>query len=118
MATNRVYAEGRKMPYTASAAIESGDPVVVGSRVGIAQGDIANGASGILDMGGVYELPKANGAISQGALVYWDPDGNPQGGESGAGAIATTSATGNTLAGYAFAAAGATDETVEVKING
>lgn len=107
---------GDMMNYTASAAISSGDPVLVGVRLGVAEGDIANGGTGVLAMTGVHTVRKATGAITQGAALYWDADGNPVGGASGAGALTTTS-TDNTLAGYAFKAAGSSDTTVEIKIN-
>lgn len=108
--------DGKTINYTASADIESGDLVVVGVRVGVAVTDIANGESGVLEMEGVFELPKATGAISQGALVYWDADGTPVGGASGDGCLTTTSSA-NTLAGYVVEAAGETAATVKVKIN-
>lgn len=107
---------GLTMNYTASAAIASGDLVVVGLRVGVAVADIANTETGTLELQGVFELPKVSGAITQGALVYWDADGNPVGGVSGAGGLTTTS-NGNTLAGFAVEAAGETAATVKVKIN-
>jgi len=108
--------DGKTMNYTASADISSGDLVVVGVRVGVAAADIANGAVGVLEMEGVFELPKVTGAITQGALVYWDADGTPVGGVSGDGGL-TTSTSGNTLAGYAVEAAGETAATVKVKLN-
>lgn len=97
--------------------VSSGDVVVVGSnKVCVATGDIDNGDSGVLACTCVHKIPKASGAISQCAKVYWDEDGNPYGGTSGAGAMTTTSS-GNTYAGYAFAAAGASDTHVYVKLD-
>lgn len=110
---------GKVMSYAnaTGVAIVAGQAVAVGARVGVALTDIANGASGELAMEEVFELPKATGVIGQGVTVYWDADGNPVGGTSGAGAMTTTSSS-NTEAGYAFAAAGNTDATVLVKLRG
>lgn len=118
MAVNH-FQRGKVLTYVnaTGVAIAAGAAVVVGARVGVALTDIANGASGELAMEEVFELPKATGAISQGATVYFDADGNPVGGTSGAGAMTTTSES-NTEAGYAFAAAGNTDATVYVKLRG
>lgn len=108
--------EGHTLKYTPSAAHSAGDLIVVGVRVGVAKTDLANGVEGILEMTGVFTLPKVTGAITQGALVYWDADGNPVGGASGAGGL-TTTASGNTLSGYAVEGADSGDATVKVKIN-
>lgn len=87
--------------------INAGDVVVFGSRVGIAAADIANGATGAVHVVGVFEFPKATGAITLGAAVYWDATNKK----------ITTTSTSNTLAGFAVAAAESADETVKVKIN-
>jgi len=109
--------KGERLLYTALSDIASGDPVVVGARLGVACGDIATGETGALDMEGVFSLPKVTGAIGQGADCYFDADGTPVGGASNAGAITTTS-TDNTAAGYAFEAAGSTDTHVRLKLRG
>lgn len=118
MATNHIQ-RGKVLSYAnaTGAAIASGEVVVVGTRIGMALTDIANGAIGEVGMEDVFELPKATGAIAQGAVVYWDADGTPVGGTSGAGA-ATTTSTDNVEAGYAFAAAGESAATVQVKLRG
>ena len=54
----------------------------------------------------VWNLPKDTSAIGQGALVYVTSTGD-----------ITTTATGNTLAGKAFAAAATGASTVDVKLN-
>ncbi len=108
---------GEIIQVTAPADIVGGDVVVVGTRIGVACADIAEDAIGSVAMEGVFSLPKATGAIAQGAAVYWDADGTPVGGTSGAGA-ATTTSTDNVEAGYAFAAAGESAATVQVKLRG
>jgi predicted RecA/RadA family phage recombinase len=89
--------------------ILSGAVVVMGARIGVALVDIPDGQTGSVQVKEVFSLPKkATDVIGQGDLVYWDAT---------PGEI-TTTATDNTLAGYAFAAAadGATD--VRVDLNG
>lgn len=100
--------EGDRLQYTAGADITSGSGVLVGVRLGVAATDIANGAVGILAMCGVFELPKlSTDVVAQGALLYWDNTNKRL----------TVTATSNTLAGYAFAAAGNGVATVNIHIN-
>ncbi len=66
-----------------------------------AQGDVA-----VLALEGVYTLPKATGAITLGAKLYWDNTAKN----------ITTTASGNTFCGYAFSAQASGDATVAVKL--
>lgn len=95
----------------AATALKSGDPVAIGtSHIGIAQTDAAVGDQVSVAVWGVYTLPKVTGtgtAIAQGDTVYLTTAGN-----------ITTTATGNTYAGYAWMAAATTDTTVNVKLIG
>jgi len=55
----------------AAAAYESGDIVTVGATAGIAAGKTAIGDDVVVNMEGVFAVPKvASGAITQGAKVY------------------------------------------------
>jgi len=108
--------KGQKLLYTALVGVIAGDPVVIGSRLGVADTNIGTGETGVLSMEGVFSLPKSTGAISQGADCYFDVDGAPVD-ASNAGAI-TITASGNVAAGYAFAAAGSADTHVKVKLRG
>ncbi|WP_367154658.1 DUF2190 family protein [Methylomonas sp. HYX-M1] len=87
------------------AAVNSGDPVVIGSNsdalIGIALVDIANGATGAVALEGVWEVPKVSAAvIATGEYVMWDAsaaafDDNaatPAAGDVSDGAIAWESA--------------------------
>jgi predicted RecA/RadA family phage recombinase len=86
--------------------INSGDFVFVGSLFGVAQTDIANGATGAVLLKGAVILPKAAGAIAQGAKVYWIT-----------GTLnVTATATSNTFIGYAVSAALTGDTTAEVQL--
>jgi predicted RecA/RadA family phage recombinase len=100
---------GNVLDHSPAAAVASGAVVVIGARVGVALADIAANATGSLQVTGVFQLPKkAADTIAQGALVYWDAT-NSQ---------ITTTASGNTLAGFAANAAAASVTSVNVKING
>lgn len=83
---------GRTMSANAPYAVVSGAAALLGSIVGVAQTDVANGVEGEWDLEGVFDLAKATGqAWSFGAKIYWD---------NTAKNFTTTSA-GNTLAGVA-----------------
>jgi predicted RecA/RadA family phage recombinase len=97
---------GDVMTVTVSADTASGDVVVAGSLVGVAVASAKDGEECEVSLTGVYELPKATGSISQGAKVYF----------VAADKNFTTTASGNTLAGYAFKAAANGDATVLVKL--
>lgn len=99
--------------YTPGSAVTGGDVVVLGEIVGVAPVDLAANELGALQIQGVYRFPKATGAITVGARVYWDADGSPVSGDASSGA-ATTTASGNKIAGYAVAAVASGDETVDV----
>lgn len=88
---------GDVLDYTAGSAIASGAVVVMGVRIGIAVANIASGDVGPVRVKGVVELAKlSTDTPAQGALLYWDA----------ANSRLTTTAGGNTLAGYAAKAAG------------
>lgn len=100
-------AVGNTMEFTAAADVASGAVVVVEDVVGIAAGDVADGASGVLNLGGVYELPKAAAQPwAAGTRVYWN------------GSAATTTEASNTLLGVAYRAAASAAETGYVRLNG
>jgi len=100
--------EGEVLNHVAAAAIISGAVVLIGKRIGVAVADIASGEIGALAVEGVFALPKvAANAPAQGALLYWDNTAK----------LITTTAAGNTLAGYAAAPAVNGDATVQININ-
>jgi predicted RecA/RadA family phage recombinase len=73
--------EIRTAKYTAGADIAVDDIVILGvidakkCRVGVARQAIANGATGIVAISGVWEFPKVTGAvIKAGESVNWDSD--------------------------------------------
>ena len=55
-----------------AAAVVSGDPVLVGNVLGVATGNIAIGATAVLELEGVFTLPKVStDNIAQGAVLAW-----------------------------------------------
>lgn len=91
------------------AAVTAGTMVKIGSRVGVCAVDIANSASGAVALSGVFNsIPKiTTDVVTVGADLYWDNTNKRL----------TLTATANTLAGFAYAAAGNGVTTVTVCIN-
>ncbi|WP_082434895.1 DUF2190 family protein [Pedobacter sp. Hv1] len=89
---------GKILDYTntTGSAITSGSLVIFGILFGVAVTDIAVGETGSVEMTGVFEFPKASGAITQGAKVYWDAT---------AGNVTTTATSNTAIGGCAEAAA-------------
>lgn len=100
--------EGLAVDHAPAAARAAGAATLIGARIGVAVNDVAANASGVFRVRGVFNLPKlSTDNVAQGALLYWD----------NANLRLTTTASGNTLAGYAVAAAGSGVATVDVSIN-
>lgn len=86
--------------------IAAGDVVSLTTRVGIAAGDIENGATGTVATEGVFSIAKtASLAVAQGDAVYFN-----------ATTKAITKTETDVPAGWAVAAAAAADTEVLVKI--
>jgi len=101
--------KGEALYYTPADDAANGSVVVLGTRIGVAAGDIPAGAAGTVHVEGVFKLAKAEGeAIALGTAVCYD---------SAADAI-TAAAEGNTPAGYAVQAAAENDVSVLVKLLG
>jgi predicted RecA/RadA family phage recombinase len=98
---------GEVIDFTPAADVASGEPVAIGSRVGVAHTDVAAGETGTFAVLGVYSLPKTNSALAQGVAVFLTPAGQISG-----------TATGNTPAGYAWDAVDAAATMVSVKLLG
>lgn len=98
--------DGHYLDYTPDVAVSAGDVVISGALIGIAVGDIAANATGVISTSGVYEIVKDSGAITLGAKVYWDASGK----------VATATSTSNTEIGVAVLAAAEGDSTCLVKL--
>lgn len=100
--------KGNTINYTNSGAakIAAGDAVSLTNRIGIAAGDIAAGAVGTLAVEGVFEIDKtASLAIAVGDAVYFSTSTKK-----------ITKTDTDVPAGWAIAAATASDTSVLVKI--
>ncbi len=101
-------AQGLTIDHAPAAARASGAATLIGTRLGVAVNDVAANQVGVFAVDGVYVLPKlGTDNVAQGAPLFWD----------NTNLRLTLSASGNTAAGYAFAAAGAGVATVQIKIN-
>ncbi len=101
------YQAGYKVDYTPSSAVAVGDAVMLNDLLAVAERPIPANKLGAVAVKGVFKIPKAAGAIGQGAIVYWDA----------ANSNITTTSSGNKRAGKAAEAAASGDATVKVLIN-
>lgn len=81
--------------------------MLIGAIGGVAKTDIADGKTGAVHISGVFSVPKASGAVTQGALLYWDSNNENL----------TTTASGNTLVCVAAEAAASGDANVKILLN-
>ena len=93
---------------TTSSAIDAGTIIIYGARAAVAAATIPPGETGAITLTGAFEVPKATGEITAGAVVYYDAESDK----------ATTTAQDNTVIGIAAYAATSSDETVIVRLNG
>lgn len=106
--TTKYKMRGAVIDYVAGSNLLSGAVVVIGVKVGVLLADIASGATGSVQIAGVFELAKlSTDAPAQGALVYWDA-GNSR---------LTTTVGSNVLAGHAHQAAVNPSSTMLVCLN-
>ncbi len=115
MATTYVQ-DGKVIDWTnGGSAVSAGDVVVIGNILGVALVDIAGGATGAVQIEGVFDCPKVSGAvIAAGESLTWDVS---------AGAFddnAAVPATGDVTKqpAVAFEAAGSGVTTLAVKFTG
>ena len=100
-------ADGNTIDFTATADLASGAPVLLGKVLAVSLGNVVTGEVGVGVTEGVFELPKVTADdITQGGQVYIKADG-----------MITSTASGNTLAGKAWADAPNPSDTVWVKVN-
>jgi predicted RecA/RadA family phage recombinase len=109
MAKNILHNPGDAVPVTAPYAVASGAGVLVGKIFGVALTDAASGETVAIQRRCVAQLAKETGqAWTVGAAIYWDNTNKR----------CTTTASGNTLIGAAFAAAASADTTGWVLVDG
>jgi len=78
--------------YTPASAVTAGQVIVQLGLVGCAKSDIAANRKGALHTGGIWAFAAedSHAAIPVGTDIFWDDDGNPQGGTAGDGCATTT----------------------------
>lgn len=108
MAKATYWQKGETLDYIPTADQKAGDIVSLGTRVGVIGEDVQAGQPGHVHVEGVYKIPKDTAAIGLGAAVYFDATSG----------VVTATATGNVPAGYAVAAAAASDTVALVKLLG
>jgi predicted RecA/RadA family phage recombinase len=100
---------GNVVTLTAPAGgVLSSQGVLIGSLFGVAAYDAKAGAEVEVEVVGVYDLPKDSEALAEGARAYWNSTNKN----------VTATASGNKLIGAAVKAAGSSDTTVNVRLNG
>ena len=99
--------DGNTVRFTATAAVKSGDVVMLENLAAISVSDVAQNETGVGLTAGVFTVKaKAEDDIKQGAIVYWSAtDG------------ATITAGSKKRLGIAWHASGTSMGTVDVKIN-
>jgi predicted RecA/RadA family phage recombinase len=97
---------GENLTLVAPRQLSSGNGFLVGSIFAVASADAANAAPVVGVTEGVFDLPKATGAVTQGAKLYWD----------NTAFNVTTNASGTTLIGVATQASASGDANARVKL--
>lgn len=98
---------GETQSFTAGAAYTAGDVIQIntGRRVGVVARDVASGDTGEYYTSGVFEFTKTTGALTNGALVWWDDTNN------------YVNTSGDFMIGTVVVAAASGDTTVMVDLN-
>lgn len=108
MSTNNIQ-RGDVLDFTApTGGVTSGTPVLIGSLLVVPVADALEDDVFAAQAIGVFEIAKSTNAFTEGQLAYWD-DSNSR---------VTSTATDNTLVGVAAAAAGTSDATALIRLDG
>ena len=99
---------GKNLELIAPRDLKSGDGFLVGSIFGVASTDAPSGSKVVGVTEEVFDLPKAAGAVTQGAKAYWD----------NTAFVVTTNASGTVLIGAFTQAAASGDAIGRVKLTG
>ena len=100
--------EGDRLAAVApSGGMTAGKLHLIGAKVAVAITSAAETETYTAMTEGVFEVPKETGAITVGAKLYL----------LSGGSSVTTTASGNTLVGWAYTAAASGDTTVQISIN-
>ena len=113
--TSKYVQPGKVFQYTAGANISAGDVVKMGNILGVALVDIANGATGSVQIDGVFSAPKVSGAvITVGQSLTWDVSAGAF--DDNAAVAASGDVTGPPAVAFESAGSGVT--TLAVKFTG
>lgn len=110
MATNEVYREADSLPLPVPTGTKSGDPIKVGSLVGVALIDREADGTATVRLKGAFALTVADAVTAVGAPLYVIGDGTSR------ITSLTNAAAGNTLFGYALATKTAAAAVIPVRI--
>lgn len=87
--------EGKDIDHTPVGNVSAGDVIVLSTDlVTIAKSDIASGVPGTLSTEGAFNVVVKNESIAKGVAVFWDDNGDPEGGTGGTGAATATGSAG------------------------
>jgi predicted RecA/RadA family phage recombinase len=100
--------DGNIVTLAAPVTVASGAGLLVGTLFGVAAYDALVGADVEVAVTGVYNLPKAVGALTQGQKIYWDNTA-----KNVTGTVGT-----NTFIGCAVLPAASGDATARIRLNG
>lgn len=104
--TAKYVQRGDAIDYVPSTGVEAGEVVFIGNLATIAKTDILAGNLGAVATTGVYDVIKATGAVTAGAVIYWDAEnGN------------ATTVEGDYVLGVAIAGAEANASYVRILLN-
>lgn len=106
---NNFIQNGDVLTVIAPADVVSGQIVKVGQLIGVAVTDAKSGDPVEIKRKGVFDLPKATGALTAGDPLYYD---------GSAKKLTKTKATGLTLVGVAHLGAASGDATVRALLDG
>lgn len=114
------YATGDSIDYTPSSAVTAGTPLEIGGQAAVPANDIAANVKDAVQVKGNFKVVQKAEAISAGAGVWWDADGDPVGGTAGSGAATATKQTGASdfFLGRCVETSVNTDATVKIELNG
>lgn len=100
--------DGKRINLTApSGGVVAGLLYIIGSLIVISQDTVSEGKTFVGYTEGVFELPKATGAVTEGVKLYWDSTNS----------VLTTTASGNTFAGYATESSASAGTTARILLD-
>lgn len=108
-------ANGDALDYTPGSAKVAGDMIAIGPRAFPTVVNLAANELGAVMTEGLFDVPKATGALNAGDAIYWDASGTPNVGDASSGAATATSAS-NKFVGYATADAASDAKYVRVRL--